>query len=121
VLARLASLVALTLAWPVLHLVVFWVRFGHLPRGGASEALVFVPMGLVAAVGVVLLWTRATTRRQKTRLVCGYLAATPIAFLGSLLGGLVLPGVLGAILYGAGPLLVGSWIGYCIGREDGTA
>ncbi|MGV8083350.1 MAG: hypothetical protein AB2L09_06945 [Coriobacteriia bacterium] len=117
---RLGALIALTLAWPLIQLAVFLIRFGQLPPNGLSEALVFLPMGLVAAVVAVWLWSRAATQRQKRSIVYGYLIASPIAFFGSLLGGLVLPGIWGPLLFGAVPLIIGSWLGYLLGRRSGV-
>jgi hypothetical protein len=104
-------LVALTILWPGLHLLVFFGRFDRMPLGGFTDALVFLPMGIVAAVALIVLWARAGTRRRKVGLALGYLLASPVAFMGSLLSGLMLPPVVGALLYGAGPLVAGMLIG----------
>ncbi len=114
--SRLVALVCLTVAWPAIQLVVFWVRFNRLPAGGPAESLVFAPMGLVAGCVAVWLWVRATTRRQRWRVVVGYVIASPIALLGSLLGGLVLSSVWGPFVYGGIPLVAGSVIGFSAGR-----
>lgn len=106
------SFIALTALWPGLHLLLFLVRFQRLPPGGFSETLVFVPMGAVTALVMLLLWGNAWTRQQKRRLVLGYLLASPVAFIGSLLGGLMMPPLLGALILGAGPLLAGMLIGF---------
>ena len=105
----------MSLVWPAAHLLVFWLRFGQTPPGGPAESLVFVPMGLVAAVAAVWLWIRAESRRRRRFVVGGYIAASPFAFIGSLVGGLMLPGVWGPLVFGAVPLIAGCWIGYVIG------
>ena len=97
-------LILLTLLWPGLHLLVFVVRFGRLSPGGVTDALVFLPMGLLAAAVLIILWAAAATRSRKIGLVLGYLLASPVAFIGALFSGLMLPPVIGTLLYGAGPL-----------------
>jgi hypothetical protein len=105
----------LALLWPVLQLLLFVLRFGRLPPGGAAEALAFLPMGLVAAVVVVLLLRRSASRKQAAGTLAGYALAAPLALLGSLAGGLFLPGPLGALLGGAIPLVVGAVLGHLAG------
>jgi len=90
--ARIAAVVLLTLVWPAAQLLVFLLRFGELPPGGAAEGLVFVPMGLVTAIAAVWLWGRAESSRRRRLVLVGYIAASPFAFIGSLVGGHQLPG-----------------------------
>jgi hypothetical protein len=112
---RLGAL--LTLLWPVLHTLIFLVRFGNLPPDGLTEAVVFLPMGLVAGVALVLLVRRATSRRGQIGAIAGYLIAAPFALVGSLLGGLMLPPVVGTLIFGALPLIAGAVVGYAIGNR----
>lgn len=117
-LAAPTAFVALsTLAWPALELAVFWLRFGRLPPEGAGASLVFAPMGLAAGVVAAVLLGRASSPRQRRAVIWGYVAASPLAFVGALLGGLVLPGVWGPLVAGGIPLAVGSIVGYIAGRE----
>lgn len=115
-------LIALTVLWPGLHTLVFLVRFGRLPTGGFGDVLVFLPMGLAAAVVLIALWASAGTHRRRMGLVLGYVLASPVALVGSVLSGLLLPPVLGTLLYGTGPLVVGMFVGYALSgrrrRED---
>jgi len=111
------SFIALTALWPGLHLLVFLFRFERLAPGGFSDVLVFVPMGMIAALVLLLLWGRAGSRPQKRRVALGYLLASPVAFIGSLLGGLMMPPLPGTLLFGAGPLVAGMLIGYAWARN----
>jgi hypothetical protein len=79
-------LVALALAWPILHLALFLLRFRRLPEGGSGSALVFLPMGVVASLGLGLLLLGAHDARGRNAIVRGYLLASPVAFVGSLAG-----------------------------------
>jgi len=122
--ARIAAVALLTVVWPAAHLLVFWLRFGGLPPGGPAESLVFVPMGLVTAIAAVWLWGRAESSRRRRLVFVGYIAASPFAFIGSLVGGLVRPGVWGPLVCGGGPLIAGCYVGYASGRPpsgDGPA
>lgn len=109
-----------TVGWPALHLAVFRLRFDRLPPGGLLEGAVFAPMGFVAGVVAAALVTRVSSRRQRCFVGWGYLAATPIALFGSLLGGLVLPGVWGPLVFGAIPLASGCLVGFELGRNPGA-
>ena len=114
-------LVALALAWPILHLVLFLLRFQRLPEGGIGGALVFLPMGVVASLGLGFLLLGAHDARGRNAIFRGYLLASPVAFVGSLVGGLMLPPLAGTILLGAGPLLLGAAFGSLIGRRHAQA
>jgi len=107
-------LVPLTLIWPILHLFVFYIRFGDLP-GNFMDFLMFLPMGLITGAVFLALWVRALRSQQKTSLILGYLLSSPIAFFGSLLSGLVYQPIVGTLLWGAGPQIVGMFIGVLIG------
>jgi hypothetical protein len=119
----IAVIVASTLGWPGVEIVVFWLRFRHLPPGGLPESWVFVPMGFVAGLVAVILASRASSQLQRRLVFRGYLAASPFAFVGALLGGLVLPGLWGPLVFGAVPLALGCVIGFVAGRSPaaGTA
>jgi zinc transporter ZupT len=112
------AVVASTVGWPALELAVFWLRFHRLPPAGAAEALVFVPMGFVAGVAAAVLMARATSERQSRAVVWGYAAASPLALLGALLGGLVLQGVWGPLVFGALPLAAGCLIGFLVSKQE---
>ena len=118
---RVAMGICLALAWPAAQLAVFWLRFGHMPPGGPGESLVFLPMGVVAAVAVVWLWSRADSRRQRRYVAAGYLLAIPVAFSGALVGGLVLPWFLAPLVFGGLPLVFGSYAGFVMGRTQSAA
>jgi hypothetical protein len=112
----IAIIVASTLGWPTVEIAVFWLRFRHLPPSGLVEAGVFVPMGFVAGLVAAILVSQASTPRQRRFMFWGYLGASPIAFVGALLGGLVLPGLWGPLVFGAVPLALGCVFGFVAGR-----
>lgn len=114
-------LVTLALAWPILHLTLFLLRFQRLPEEGIGSALIFLPMGVIASLGLGLLLLGAHDARGRAAIFRGYLLASPVAFVGSLLGGLMLPPLAGTILFGAGALLLGAVLGSLLGRQHARA
>lgn len=118
---RVAGVVCLTLVWPAAHLAVFWLRFGHMPAEGPGEGLVFLPMALVAAVVTVWLWATSVSRRQQHYVAAGYILVIPVAFIGSLVGGLALPWFLGPLVFGGVPLVGGAFAGFVMGRTGTTS
>ena len=109
-------LIPLSLVWPLLHLMVFAYRFSRIDQAILAESWVFLLMGLVSGVVLLFLMEKAKNRTQKMSTLVGYLLLTPIAFVGSLLSGLMFPPAIGVILYGALPLSIGAALGYAAGR-----
>lgn len=110
-------LAILTLIWPVLHALIFVARFGALPPDGLADLAVFLPMGLTAGGDLVLLVGRAVNRWGRIGAIAGYAVAAPFVFVGSLLGGLILPPVAGTLVFGALPLVARAAVGYAIGNR----
>jgi hypothetical protein len=113
---RILWILLLTVLWPVIHLAVFALRFGHLPAQTTGEAWVFLPMGFLSAIVLVTLINMAPIRASKVGAMVGYALAVPVAFIGSLFGGLVFEPWLAGIVYGALPLMAGTALGYLAGK-----
>ena len=109
-------LIGLSLLWPAIHSMVFLARFGRLSGDTIVDSAVFIPMGLVAAIAFLLIQSSVTAARQKKALVAGYAAAIPIAYVGSLIGGIVTSAVGGSVALGSGPLLIGMLTGVWLAR-----
>ena len=115
-------LTLLTLLWPIIHVVVFLVRFGRLPTtDGSWLGLEFLPMGFVGAYVVLNLIEKAESAAQKWLVAAGYLLISPVAFTLSLGGGLIIHPVIGATLLGGGALAIGSWAGSVVGGFIGKS
>jgi hypothetical protein len=71
-------------------------------------------MGMISGVVLVHLLLQAETKTQTKGVIIGYILASPIAFLGALVGGLHLPPAIGTIIYGGLPLILGSLVGYVV-------
>jgi len=106
-----AVLIGLSLVWPAAHGIIFWYRFGHLSEAELVGLAVFLPMGLVSAVTFVRFW-HLSGYGSPSWILLGYVAAVPFAFVGSLFGGLLMPGVVATVAFGSVPLMVGTWLGY---------
>ncbi len=109
--------IPLALLWPVLQLLIASARFGPRDAAFIAESAIFLPMGAVSGAFLVYLWQRAASRRSRVGAVVGYVIATPVALIGSVLGGLMLPPLLGTLLFGAAPLLLGAAVGYALGAR----
>lgn len=107
---------ASTLLWPLIHYLVFLLRFGGAATAGPFM-WVFAPMGAIAG-GFLAYWLQAGhTRQGRLLVVLGYLVASPLAFIGSLGGGLFFQPLVGVTVFGALPLVLGTFFGYVMGRR----
>ncbi len=109
--------IPLTIIWPVLQIAIFIIRFGNIKSELISESSVFLPMGLISAIVLIFLINKAKRRRTKISAGVGYLIMAPIAFIGSLMSGLLLPPLIGTLIYGGLPLIFGTIVGYVIGSR----
>ena len=108
-------MIAVAVVWPVLHVLVFAVRFGEMPvRDALADLPLFLPTGLVAALLVRLLLQRAQPGAPQRAVVLGIIGALPFAFAGNLVGGLL--GPIGVTVFGVVPLLVGAGVGWAMSR-----
>lgn len=105
-------LILLTVLWPILQLLVALIGFGRIDSALIGDSAVFLPMGLVGAIALVYAWRRAPDRRRRIGATVGYIAASPAALLGAILGGLALPPVVGTLAFGGLPLVAGVALGY---------
>lgn len=117
---RAIVLIASTISWPLLQLAVFWLRFGAPPKALVIQSAVFLPMGFLGGIAAVVFLTLAKSTRQKRGVLWGYLAASPFAFLGGLVGGLFSV-TFGPLLFGGIPLVIGCAVGFALGRSVRSA
>ena len=120
-LAPLLWTVALGAAWPGLQVALFAARFGRVDGALLAESALFLPMGLVGGAALVWCWRRTRGRAGRIGAALGYLLASPVALAGSLLGGLLLHPLLGALLLGGLPLAGGAALGAAIGSAAGRS
>lgn len=107
--------IPIALAWPLSQNMIYTARFGQLSIDALGSSMIFVPMGLISALMLVYLLDRAQTINQRVCTIFGYLLASPFAYFGSLLSGLILAPMMGTLVYGAAALVIGAVIGYVVG------
>jgi hypothetical protein len=105
----------LSLIWPLVQVLIFGLRFQRLPDN-IWESFYFLPMGILSAAFLLFMLGKSAERTTRVSTAVGYLVACPIALVGGLGGGLVLPPLLGVTLFGAVPLMVGTAVGYGMGQ-----
>ena len=105
----------LSLIWPLMQVLIFGLRFQRLPDN-IWESLYFLPMSIISAAFLLFLLDKTAERTTRVSTAVGYLVACPIALVGGLGGGLVLSPLLGVTLFGAVPLLLGTAVGYGMGK-----
>lgn len=108
-------LIFLSLIWPLVQVLIFGLRFQRLPDN-IWETFYFLPMGIISAAFLLFMLGKTAVRTTRVSTIVGYLVACPIALIGGLGGGLVLPPLLGVTLFGAVPLLLGTAVGYGMGK-----
>jgi branched-subunit amino acid transport protein len=108
-------LLLLSLIWPTVQVLFFYLRFQRLPAN-VAEALYFLPMGILSGAFVLFLMNRAENHTTRVSTAVGYLVACPFALIGALAGGLALHPLIGVTLFGALPLILGSAAGYGLGK-----
>src|SRR6266700_8311289 len=88
---------------PVLPLTLLWMVARLLQMGPPlliGDSAVFLLPGLLSSLIIVFLYLRARRGVHRWLAVAGYVITLPIAFLGALGSGMVLPAVLGVTLVG---------------------
>lgn len=109
---------ASSVLWPLVYIAMAYLRFSD-PVLEPSP-LVFAPMGAVAG-GFLAYWLQSSVSQpQRTLVTVGYLVACPLAFIGALFAGLIFHPVVGTLLFGAVPLIIGTFFGYFLGRRLGA-
>jgi hypothetical protein len=105
---------ALGLLGPAGYLITFTMRFNRLEGQQFRESLqTFLP---IALGGLFLVWllNRAANARTRRLAWAGFLLLLPFGLFGAFIGGML--GILGVILYGGIPLVIGAALGYGLGR-----
>ena len=104
--------------WPVLPLTLLWLILRLLQVGPpfiAGDTLVFLLPGFLSSLIVVFLYLSARPGVQRWLTVAGYVISLPIAFLGALGSGMILPAVPGVTAVGTVLSGVGTLVGFGIG------
>ena len=127
--------IAITIAWALVALVVTFLRFGELPGNGeqvAAALIGFILVGVISGLVLISVLRRTARRSGKMLLIAGYTLAAPFGYVFSIVGPLTLevfgeaqlPGSIDYFLlyplaiglYGSVPPICGALIGFLAGR-----
>ncbi len=112
--------IPLGLLMPLAQALVFFARFGQMDNSDPL-GLVFLPVGLISGIVLIYLLERTQSRNRKISTIAGYVIALPVAFIGALGSGLLLPALIGVSICGPLPLIAGAATGYAIGARWETS
>jgi len=103
------------LLFSVLQVAIYYLRFGQLnPYAPLTDYLLFFLAGSLGGLALIAFLRRSGRQAVKWSVTLAFLLGTPLAFLGSLGGGLL--GQLGVLLFPVVIWTVFSALGYRFGR-----
>ena len=111
------TIILITLAWPIAQIVVFGLRFGTVPGALVRNSVVFIPLGLVSALLLTWMQSKAANAKVARGIFVGYLVASPVAVYTSLVGGMSVGPYTGSLIYGIVPLLIGMILGKVVASK----
>lgn len=106
-------LIPLTLLFPILQSIIFFIRFDRLPMDILTSSLWFAPIGLISGLLLIYLSRKAINIKRKKNMVMGFIMALPISIIFSLFYGLLIPPMF-IFIVGVIPLVIGILLGYRI-------
>ena len=107
--------IVIGLLFPILQGAIYYIRFGILnPYAPLIDYILFFLAGTLGGLVLIALLQRSHTKAAKWSVIVAYLLGTPIAFLGSLGGGLF--GPVGVILLPVIIWAIFTAIGFGVGR-----
>ncbi len=127
--------IAITISWALVALIVTFLRFGELPGNGeqiVTALLGFLLVGAISGLVLISLLRRTVRRSGRMLVIVGYTLAAPFGYVFGIVGPLTLEGLGGAQLpsgidyfllyplaiglYGSVPPICGALIGFLAGR-----
>ena len=106
---------AIGLVFPVLQVLIYFVRFGSLnPESPVTDYLLFFLGGALAGAGLIYFLRRSETPGTFRVVIIAFIISMPFAMFGMVMGGLM--GVVGILLLGVSPSVFITGVGYFLGR-----
>jgi hypothetical protein len=108
------SALAIGILFPVLQVVIFFLRFKRWNADGPLvDYLFFYIGGTLIGLGLIYFLRRSENRTVQRATIIGFIAGIPFALFGMVMGGLA--GPLGAIILGMSPGIFMTAVGYFLG------
>ncbi len=127
--------IAITISWALVALIVTFLRFGELPGNGeqiVTALLGFLLVGAISGLVLISLLRRTARRSGRKLVIAGYALAAPFGYVFGIVGPLTLEGLGGAqlpssidsfllfplaiCLYGSVPPICGALVGFLASR-----
>ena len=110
-----AWLIPAAILFPLLQIAIFYTRFSNVSKEAMMSSLIFIPIGVVGAGLLIFLLNKEISEKRKRFTIIGFIIAVPVSIGCSLFSGLLLAGI-GTIIAGVLPLIIGTYMGYYLGR-----
>ncbi len=107
-------LVGFAIAFPLIQLLFFFIRFGTIETHLYGESLLFAPIGFLGGIYFFYMYDQATITLHRRMIFAGLIASLPSSVVGGIMGGLL--GFIGVILFGLLPMVIGVFLGNWFGR-----
>lgn len=111
---RAVWLVGFTIAFPLIQLLFFFIRFGRLEAHLVTESLLFAPIGFLGGICFFYFYDQTAVPLHQRMIFAGLIASIPASVVGGIMGGLL--GFLGIIIFGVLPIIIGVLLGNWLGR-----
>jgi hypothetical protein len=106
---------AIGLAFPLLQVLIYFVRFGGLnPEAPLTDYLLFLLGGVFAGAGLIYFLRRSETAGISRAVIIAFIVSVPLAMFGMVVGGAI--GPIGALILGVSPSVFITGVGYFLGR-----
>lgn len=110
---RAVWLIGFAIAFPLLQLLFYFIRFGTMEAHIIGESLLFVPIGFLGGIYFFYLYDQASVMLHRRMIFAGLIASLPSSVVGGIAGGLL--GFLGIIIFGTLPIVIGVFLGNWLG------
>lgn len=105
------------LLFPVLQLLIFYLRFHNMPAEMFKQSLVFAPIGLISVAVLIYFLRKSDVKPLKKGSIIGFLVALPYSLFSSMFAGLINTSFIFIGIYGSIPLIIGTALGFVISKR----
>jgi hypothetical protein len=106
---------AVGLAFPILQVVIYLIRFGSLDSGAAFiDYIGLFIAGALIGLGLIYFLRKSDSGKVLRAVIIGFVIGLPFSVFGMVVGGMV--GVVGVILLSVSPSIFTTGVGYYLGK-----